>query len=147
VLIAGNALAFAQEADWGVRGPYVDEILLPIIADDEAQLLALLRGDIHVLPGRANPAHLARLEAEPNVDVTVSPCFHMSYLACHMRKDPLDDIVVLRARAHVVDRDEIIFSLCQGCMLPLAAFVQLASPSFNPDGAVAEYDPELAAQI
>lgn len=147
VLVAGNALVFAQEADWGVRGPHVDEILLPIIADDEAQLLALLRGDIHVLPGRANPAHLARLEAEPNVDVTVSPGFHMFYLAFNMRKDPLDDIVVRRALAHVIDRDEIIFSLFQGYMLPLAEFVPPASPFFNPDVDVAEYDPELAAQI
>ena len=97
--------------------------MLPIIADDEAQLLALLRGDIHVLPGRVDPADLACLEAEPNVDVTVSPGFHMFYLAFNMRQDPLDDIVVRRALAHVIDRDEIIFSLFQGYMLPLAEFV------------------------
>lgn len=147
LLVAGGALAMANDADWGTRGPHVDEILLPIIADDDAQLLALETGEIHILPGRANPTHLQRLEANPNVDVTVEPGFHMFYLAFNMREEPLSDIVVRRALAHVIDRDEIIFSLFQGYMLPLAEFVPQSSPFHNPDTDVAEYDPELAAQI
>lgn len=147
ILVAGGALALAAEGDWGTRGPHVDEILLPIIADDEAQLLALQRGEIHVLPGSANPVHLQRMESDPNIDVTVSPGFHMFYLAFNMREEPLSDISVRRAIAHVIDREEIILSLFQGYMLPLAEFVPQSSPFFNPDVEVAEYDPELAARI
>ncbi len=90
---------------------------------------------------------LQRMESDPNIDVTVSPGFHMFYLVFNMREEPLSDISVRRAIAHVIDREEIIFSLFQGYMLPLAEFVPQSSPFFNPDVEVAEYDPELAARL
>ncbi len=121
LFVSGAALA--QEVEWEARGPYVDEIILPIILDQEAQIIALQRGDIHVLPGLAQPSHIERLEADPNVDITVSPGYHMFYLGINMRTPPLSDVVVRRALAHVINRDEIIFSLFQGYMLPLAEFV------------------------
>lgn len=145
LLVSGSALA--QGVEWGTRGPHVDEIILPIIMDQEAQIIALLRGDIHVLPGLAQPAHIQRLEAEPNVDITVSPGYHMFYLGINMRRPPLSDPVVRQALAHVIDREEIILSLFQGYMLPLAEFVPPASPFYNPDVDTYPYDPELAKQI
>ncbi len=145
LLVSGSALA--QGVEWGTRGPHVDEIILPIIMDQEAQIIALLRGDIHVLPGLTQPAHIQRLEAEPNVDITVSPGYHMFYLGINMRRPPLSDPVVRQALAHVIDREEIILSLFQGYMLPLAEFVPPASPFYNPDVDTYPYDPELAKQI
>lgn len=145
LLVSGTALA--QDVVWDTKGPYVDEIILPIIMDSEAQVIALQRGDIDVLPGLTQPSHIDRLLADPNVDITVSPGYHMFYLALNMRRPPLDDLVIRRAIAHAIDRDEIILSLFQGYMLPLAEFVPPASPFFNPDTDVAYYDPELAKQI
>jgi len=145
LLVSGAA--FAQSVQWDTKGPYVDEIILPIIMDQEARLIALQRGDIYVLPGLTQPSHIDRLMADPNVDITVSPGYHMFYLAMNMRRAPLNDVVVRRALAHAIDRDEIILSLFQGYMLPLAEFVPPASPFFNPDTDVAYYDPELAKQI
>nr|MBO2484986.1 hypothetical protein [Bacillota bacterium] len=145
LLVSGSALA--QGVEWGTRGPHVDEIILPIIMDQEAQIIALLRGDIHVLPGLTQPPHIQRLEAEPNVDITVSPGYHMFYLGINMRRPPLSDPVVRQALAHVIDREEIILSLFQGYMLPLAEFVPPASPFYNPDVDTYPYDPELAKQI
>ena len=145
LLVSGAA--FAQDVVWDTKGPYVDEIILPIIMDTEARLIALQRGDIHVLPGLTQPSHINRLMADPNVDITVSPGYHMFYLGFNMRRAPLNDITVRRAIAHAINRDEIILSLFQGYMLPLAEFVPPASPFFNPDTDVAYYDPELAKQI
>nr|MBO2477838.1 hypothetical protein [Bacillota bacterium] len=145
LLVSGAA--FAQDVVWDTKGPYVDEIILPIIMDTEARLIALQRGDIHVLPGLTQSSHINRLMADPNVDITVSPGYHMFYLGFNMRRAPLNDITVRRAIAHAINRDEIILSLFQGYMLPLAEFVPPASPFFNPDTDVAYYDPELAKQI
>lgn len=147
MLVSSSALAFASDAPWGTKGPHVDEILLPIIMDQEAALIAIQRGDIDILPGLSQPSHIDRLEADPNVDLTMDPGFHMFYMALNMRREPLDDIVIRRALAHVIDRNEIILSLFQGYMLPLAEFVPQSSPFHNPNTDVAEYDPELAKQI
>lgn len=147
MLVAGNVAAFAQDASWGTKGPYVDEILLPIIMDSEAQIIAIQRGEIDILPGLTQPAHISRLEADPNIDLTMDPGYHMFYLGINTRTAPLSDVVVRRAIAHVIDRNEIILNLFQGYMLPLAEFVPPASPFFNPNTDVAEYDPELAQRI
>lgn len=142
-----QATALANGGEWGPHGPYVDEILLPIIMDSEAQIIAIQRGDVDILPGLAQPSHISRLQADPNIDLTLDPGFHMFYMALNMRREPLDDIVVRRALAHVVDREEIIFSLFQGYMLPLAEFVPQSSPFHNPDTEIAYHDPALAASI
>lgn len=147
MLVAGSALVFAQETTWGTKGPYVDEILLPIIMDQEARIIAMERGDIDILPGLTQPAHIDRLAANPNIEMTMDPGYHMFYLGINMRRAPLSDVTVRRALAHVIDREEIILDLFQGYMLPLAEFVPPASPFFNPDTDVAQYDPELAKQI
>jgi len=65
LLVSGAA--FAQDVVWDTKGPYVDEIVLPIIMDQEAQLIALQRGDIHVLPGLTQPSHIERLMADPGI--------------------------------------------------------------------------------
>ena len=145
LLVSGAALA--QDVAWDVKGPYVDEIILPIIMDQEARIIAIQRGDIHVNPGLTQPSHINRLMADPNIEITVSPGYHMFYLGFNMRRAPLNDITVRRAIAHAINRDEIILSLFEGYMLPLAEFVPPASPFFNPDTDVAYYDPELAKQI
>lgn len=147
LLLAAVGPLSAQDVEWSPRGPYVDEILLPIITDQEAQLIALRRGDIHVYPGLVSPTHIETLEADPNVDITLSPGFHFFYLAMNMRREPLNDIVIRRALAHAINREEIVLSLFQGYVLPLAEFVPPASPFYNPDTDVAQYDPELARQI
>jgi len=147
LLVASSALALAQEVTYSTKGPYVDEILLPIIMDDEARILAIERGDVDIYPGLTLPAQIERLAANPNIELTMSPGYHMFYLGFNMRRAPLNDITVRRAIAHVINRDEIILELFQGYMLPLAEFVPPASPFFNPDTEVAEYDPELAKQI
>lgn len=147
LMMSLSVAAFAQAPAFGTKGPHVDEILLPIIVDTEAQLLAIRRGEVDILPGLARPTDIAILEADPNVDITMDLGFHMFHMAINMRVEPLSDSVVRRAIAHVVDRDEIIFSLFDGYMLPLAEFVPQSSPFFNPEADIAEYDPEMAKAI
>src|SRR5690606_25066564 len=141
LFVSGAALA--QEVEWEARGPYVDEIILPIILDQEAQIIALQRGDIHVLPGLTQPSHIERLEADPNVDITVSLGYHFLYLRINMSIPPLSDVVVSRALAHMINCDDIILSLSQGYMLTMAEFVMQSSPFHNLVTNVPEYNPEM----
>ncbi|HHX25572.1 MAG TPA: hypothetical protein GX721_02770 [Firmicutes bacterium] len=128
-------------------GPQVDQIIMPIIKDSEAQLIAFNRGDIDVYPGLTRPADINVVKANPNAELTMNYGFHMFYLCYNMRREPLDADILRQAIAHVVDRDNIIQTLFEGYMLPLAAFVPPSSGFYKEDIPRFPYNPEEAKKI
>lgn len=136
-----------QKVKWEPYGPQVDQMIMPIIKDSEAQLIAFNRGDIDVLPGLTRPADINMIKANPNVELTMNYGFHMFYLCYNMRREPLDADILRQAIAHVVDRDNIIQTLFEGYMLPLAAFLPPSSGYYNEDIPRFPYNPEEAKKL
>ncbi|MFZ5924867.1 MAG: ABC transporter substrate-binding protein [Bacillota bacterium] len=150
VLALACGIAAAQQKEkvkWEQWGPRVDQIIMPIIKDSEAQLIAFERGEIDVLPGLARPADIDKVKANPNAEITMNLGFHMFYLCFNMRRGPLDADVVRQAVAHVVDRDNIIRTLFKGYMLPLSSFVPQSSPFYKADVPTFPYNPEKAREM
>ncbi|MGE5585985.1 MAG: ABC transporter substrate-binding protein [Bacillota bacterium] len=149
VLALATTIAAAQEkkVNWEPWGPRVDQIIMPIIKDSEAQLIAFERGESVVLPGLTRPGDINKVKQNPNADITVNLGFHMFYLCFNMRRGPLDDVAIRQAMAHVTNREQIINQLFQGYMLPLTSFVPQSSPFHNPNVPQYPYDPEKAKQI
>lgn len=139
--------SFAADGTWGTHGPFVDEILMPVITDPEARLLAMLRGEIDIYPDVNRPSDIRIFNDDPRVELTMDLGFHMYYMAFNLQQKPLDDPVLRRAMAHLVDREAFIFSLYDGFVLPLAEVVPESSPFHHPGTNVAEYDPERADQM
>jgi peptide/nickel transport system substrate-binding protein len=137
----------AGQVKWEPYGPQVDQIIMPIIKDSEAQLIAFNRGDIDVYPGLTRPADINVVKANPNAELTMNYGFHMFYLCYNMRREPLDADILRQAIAHVVDRDNIIQTLFEGYMLPLAAFVPPSSGFYKEDIPRFPYNPEEAKKI
>ena len=137
----------AQKVEWEPYGPQVDQIIMPIIKDSEAQLIAFNRGDIDVYPGLTRPADINVVKANPNAELTMNYGFHMFYLCYNMRREPLDADILRQAIAHVVDRDNIIQTLFEGYMLPLAAFLPPSSGFYKEDIPRFPYNPEEAKKI
>lgn len=137
----------AGQARWEPYGPYVDQIIMPIIKDSEAQLIAFNRGDVDVLPGLTRPADINIIKDNPNAEITMNYGFHMFYLCYNMRREPLADDVLRQAIAHVVDRDNIIQTLFEGYMLPLAAFLPPSSAYYNDEVPTYPYNPEEAKRL
>ena len=137
----------AGQVKWEPYGPNVDQIIMPIIKDSEAQLIAFMRGDIDVYPGLTRPADLNKVKANPNAEITMNYGFHMFYLCYNMRREPLDADILRQAIAHVVDRDNIIQTLFEGYMLPLAAFLPPSNAFYKEDVPRFPYNPEEAKKL
>jgi peptide/nickel transport system substrate-binding protein len=137
----------AGQVKWEPYGPNVDQIIMPIIKDAEAQLIAFMRGDIDVYPGLTRPADLNKVKANPSAEITMNYGFHMFYLCYNMRREPLDADVLRQAIAHVVDRDNIIQTLFEGYMLPLAAFLPPSNAFYKEDIPRFPYNPEEAKKL
>ena len=136
-----------QKVKWEPYGPQVDQIIMPIIKDSEAQLIAFNRGDVDVLPGLTRPADINKIKANPNAELTMNYGFHMFYLCYNMRRGPLDADVLRQAIAHVIDRDNIIQTLFEGYMLPMATFVPPSSGFYKEDIPRFPYNPEEAKKL
>lgn len=128
-------------------GPRVDEIIMPIIKEQQARLIAFERGDTVVIPGLTAAADIAKVKGLPNAAVNMNYGYHMFYMCFNMRKDPFNAQVVRQAIAHIVDRDNIIRTLFAGNMLPLSSFVPQASPFYKSDVPVYPYNPTKAKQL
>ncbi len=137
----------AGQVKWEPYGPNVDQIIMPIIKDAEAQLIAFMRGDIDVYPGLTRPADLNKVKANPSAEITMNYGFHMFYLCYNMRREPLDADVLRQAIAHVIDRDNIIQTLFEGYMLPLAAFLPPSNAYYKEDIPRFPYNPEEAKKL
>ena len=108
-------------------GPKAKEILFPIYVDDEARILALLRGDVDVYPGLTKPAEIKKVQEDENVHLTMDLGYHMFYVGLNTGKYPMSEKAIRYALSHVVDRDKIILNLFEGFMLPLDSLVPQSS--------------------
>jgi len=147
VLIIAAAVFFAFFRPAAERETKARVILMPIIKDTEAQLIAIQRGDIHIYPGLVRAADINALKDQENIEITMDLGFHFFYVGINMRRDPLNAKVLRQAIAHMVNREEIINSLFEGYMLPLAHFVPPSSPYHDDTAPVFAYDPERAQAI
>ena len=128
-------------------GPKAKEILFPIYVDDEARILALLRGDVDVYPGLTKPAEIKKVQEDENVHLTMDLGFHMFYIGLNTGKYPTSEKAIRYALSHVVDRDKIILNLFEGFMLPLDSLVPQSSNYYYDQIAKYEYDPKKAEEI
>lgn len=141
-VLAGTAFAAV-----GQKGPKAKEILFPIYMDDEARVLALLRGDVDLYPGLTKPADINRLSANKNIDITMNMGYHMFYGAFNTGKYPTSEKAFRHAFSHLIDRNKIILNLFEGYMLPLDSLVPQSSSYFFDEIKKYEYDPAKAAKI
>ncbi|HHY19409.1 MAG TPA: hypothetical protein GX522_05870 [Firmicutes bacterium] len=140
-------VASSAFAAYSQSGPKAKEILFPIYMDDEAILLALLRGDVDIYPGLTQPADIKKLRANKNIDLTMNMGYHMFYVALNTGKYPTSEKAFRQAFAHLVDRDKIILNLFEGYMLPLDSLVPQSSNYYYDGIKKYEYDLKKAAQI
>lgn len=152
VLAVAMAIGFmgvpaAAQVQFEAWGPHVDEIIMPIIREQQARRIAFERGESIVWSGLTQPADIDHARTLPYADMRWTLGFHMFYTCFNMRKAPLDSQVLRQAIAHTVDRDNIIRTLFKGYMMPMSSFVPQVSPFFNPDVPTYEYSLEKAAEV
>ncbi len=137
----------AAKMAFETTGPHVDEIIMPIIKEQQARRIAYERGESVVWSGLTQPEDIDRAKAMPNSDMTMTLGFHMFYLCFNMRKEPLASQPIRQAIAHCVDRDNIIRTLFKGYMLPMTSFVPQVSPFYKADVPVYPFSYAKAAEV
>jgi len=92
---------------WDAGLPYLDEVNVPYVADDNARILQLQGGE---LDGMFNvpTGRVEELAADPNLQVLQLPSSYSQYIVINHKEEPLDDVNVRLALNYATDKQTLI---------------------------------------
>ncbi|WP_025769870.1 ABC transporter substrate-binding protein [Thioalkalivibrio sp. HK1] len=141
----GEAVVLKKNPNFFIEDrPRLDEIIIRIIKDPSALLIAMEKGEADMYPFMAGSQEIRRLEKVERLAVTdqgyaaVGP---ISWLAFNTRSPKLSDVRVRQAIAYAVDRDFIVKALHRGVSKAQRGPIIESSPFFDPS--IPAYDVDL----
>ena len=135
-----------QNWKWEARGPRVDEYLLPIYLDYDAQLIAFKKGEIDA--SFIQPARIDEVKDDPNIYILSYQTFNLQFLGINCQQYPWNYTAVRQAVAHLIDRDWIIRNIYNGFGYPVDAPIPPAFGDWsNPNVPTYPYSKELAKKV
>ena len=141
----GEAVVMKKNPNFFLKGrPKLDEIIVRIVKDPSALLIAMENGDADLYPFMAGSQEIRRLEKVDGLTITaegyagVGP---INWLAFNTQSDKLKDVRVRQAIAYAVDRDFITKALHRGVSQVQRGPIIESSPFF--DASIAPYNVDL----
>lgn len=141
----GEAVVMKKNPNFFIDGrPKLDEIIIRIIKDPSALLIAMENGEADMYPFMAGSQEIKRLEKAEHLGVTtdgyaaVGP---INWLAFNTASEKLSDVRVRQAIAYAVDREFITKALHRGVSAPQRGPIIESSPFF--DESIPAYDVDL----
>jgi len=136
----------AFEDYWGGRAR-IDEVVFRPIPEDGTRLLALEAGEVDLYQGGAIGAELPRLEEDASIGVDRVPAPSYNFVGFNTRYEPLADVRVRQAIAHLIPREGIVERILEGVGQVGVSMLLPDMPWFESDIATYPYDPERARAL
>jgi peptide/nickel transport system substrate-binding protein len=130
---------------WGGK-PKVDRIVFKEYPEAQAALLALKRGDVHIL-GDVSTQVIPAIKSDSNLVVLTQPGLAVSGIAMPTDSKPFNDKRVRQALNHAVDKDAINKSLYQGLAVAMTSPLPAAQWGFDESLKGYPYDPDKAKAL
>ncbi|NKC15464.1 MAG: ABC transporter substrate-binding protein [Gammaproteobacteria bacterium] len=141
----GEHIILTRNENYFLPGkPCLDKIVIRIIKDNNARIIALDKGEVHMAAFEAGPTDINRLKKNKNLEVTprgYSAIGPINWLAFNTARKPMSDKRVRQAIAYAVDRNFITQALLRGTAEVATGPIVPGSPYYN--GEVALYDVDL----
>jgi len=142
---SGEHVILERFDDFFIEGrPYLDKIVMRVIADPAARAIAYENGELHMGAFESLPRIINRLKKVDGLTVTpdgygaIGP---LDWLAMNTQRGPLKDVRVRKAIAYAVDKNFIQNALMQGTSADSRTGIHPDSPFYNAD--VEGYDVDL----
>lgn len=141
----GESIVLKKNPNFFIENrPVLDEIIIRIIKDPSALLIAMENGEADMYPFMAGSQEIRRLEKVDTLAITdqgyagIGP---INWLAFNTKSEKLSDVRVRQAIAYAVDRDFITKALHRGVSQPQRSPIIESSPFFDPS--IPAYDVDL----
>jgi ABC-type transport system substrate-binding protein len=124
----GEQVVLTRNADYWGEAPAIETLVFKVVQEDGARMVEIESGTIDVAV-RVPPADIPRLQANPDIEVVVTPGLRTIYIFFNVLAEPFDDVRVRQAVNYAVDKDAIVASLFENAALVSQA--PFASPIFG----------------
>ncbi len=141
----GEQVTLARNPDYWGEAPAIDRVVFRVVQEDGARIVEVESGTVDVAV-RVPPADIPRLEANPDINVEITPGLRTIYIFFNTTQAPFDDVRVRQALNYAVDKDAIVASLFENAALVSTA--PFAEPIFGHSvQSPYEYNPDLAREL
>ena len=124
----------------------IDDLVFAITTDNSVRMQKLKAGECHVAP-YPNPADLADLKADPNLNVMEAEGLNVGYLAYNTKVAPFDNTNVRKALNHAINKQAILDAVFEGAGAAAKNPIPPTMWSYNNAVEDDAYDPELAKKM
>ncbi|HWA51159.1 MAG TPA: ABC transporter substrate-binding protein [Dongiaceae bacterium] len=121
----------------------IDRLVFSITPDQATREARLEAGECDVIP-YPNPANVAKLKQNPNLQVLEQEGLNVGYLAMNVKKPPFDNVKVRQALNMAIDKDAIVAAVYQGAGTPAKNPIPPTIWSYDDAIQAYPYDPEKA---
>jgi dipeptide transport system substrate-binding protein len=137
-------IRYAKNPDYWKEGlPKVDNLVFAITTDNSVRYQKLLAGECHVMP-YPNPADVAEMQSNPDVNVMEQEGLNVGYLAYNTQQAPFDNANVRKALNMAINKQSIIDVVFQGSGQAAKNPIPPTMWSYNDAIEDDPYDPEAA---
>ncbi|MBI5136955.1 MAG: ABC transporter substrate-binding protein [Nitrospirae bacterium] len=127
--------------------PPSDRIVFRILPEDTVRMLALKKGDVHMVLNALPPDAVDLLAREPHLVAERGPGTNYSYLGFNLEDPVLKVPAVRQAIAHAIDRQAIIDAIYQGQARPAKGLLTPEHWAYNGAVTTYAYDPGRARAL
>lgn len=146
--VRGSHIRLERFEDYYVPAlPYLDEVTFRFITDPNAQVAALLAGDVDAVAAAATAEQALRVQRTAGFKVIEATTTNTVVLAINNSRSPLDDVRVRRALSYAVDREEVMLGAEFGFGAPIGSHMSPAEPYYADLTELYPHDPNQARQL
>ncbi len=132
---------------WRKDAVALRRVTFRFIPDAQAQISALLAGDVDAVPIFAAPEAVEQFKTDKRFSVTVGATEGETILALNNQKPPFNDLRVRQALAHAVDRNALIAGAMSGYGTPIGSHFSPGHPAYVDLTGRYPYDPAKARAL
>jgi dipeptide transport system substrate-binding protein len=129
---------------WKGKQP-IDDLVFAITTDQSVRQQKLIAGECHVMP-YPNPADVASLKENPDLQVMEQEGLNVGYLAYNTQQAPFDDPAVRKALNMAINKQAILDAVFQGAGQAAKNPIPPTMWSYNNAIEDDPYDPDAAKQ-
>ena len=125
VTFSGVKESTGQSESGFSTGPYVDEVVFRVIANQDQRILALLAGEIEMDSSFFDPVYYTTLSAEPDISIYTGTRNGYGHITINCEKYPLNISGFRRAFAFAFDKEKVTRELMDGFSIEHDSLVPL----------------------